>query len=65
MDIYVWYNTVNSKYEIGSRVDYEMIVRRKSFDAKPELLYRFNRLSSRLALKVVNELNEENIAQSA
>jgi glycine betaine/choline ABC-type transport system substrate-binding protein len=59
MDTYVWYNAILSKYEIGSRVDFEMIVRRKSIDAKPELLYRFNRLSSRLAEKVVTELNEE------
>ena len=59
MDIYVWYNNMQSKYEIGSRVDFEMIIRRKSFDAKPELLYRFNRLSSKLAQKVVNELNTE------
>lgn len=59
MDIYVWYNSLLSKYEIGSRVDFEMIVRRKSFDTKPELLYRFNRLSSKLAMKVVNELNSE------
>jgi hypothetical protein len=64
MDTYVWYNSNNAKYEIGSRVDFEMIMRRRSFDEKPELLYRFNRLSSRLAYQVVEELNEEKILKS-
>lgn len=64
MDVYVWYNALNDRYEIGSRVDFEMIMSRKTFHEKPELLYRFNRLSSRLAYKVVEELNEESNMKS-
>ena len=58
MDVYVWFNPEDAKYKIGSRIDYELLVRRKGSDQDIRLLYKFNRLSSKIAEQVVNELNE-------
>ena len=58
MDVYVWYNPEAAKYEIGSRIDYELLVRRLGGNHTMQLLYRFNRLSSKIAEKVVTELND-------
>lgn len=63
MDVYVWYNHNIARYEIGSRIDFEVIMSRDSRENKPELLYRFNRLSSKLAYKMVEELNSDKLLE--
>lgn len=57
MDVFVWYNPLKEKYETGSRIDFELLGRRIGTDHTLKLLYRFNRLSSQLAEKMVEELN--------
>jgi Holliday junction resolvasome RuvABC DNA-binding subunit len=64
IDVYVWYNPTKTRYEIGSRVEFEMLSRHSN-TGDFELLYRFNRLSAKLAKRVVLELNinEETVDQ--
>jgi len=57
MELFIWYNPQIDCYQQGSREEYQRIVAQCKDIGEATLMYELNELSSRLANKILTELN--------
>jgi hypothetical protein len=57
MELFIWYNPKIGCYQQGNKEEYQRVLIQCKDIGEPTLLYELNELSSRLANKILTELN--------
>lgn len=54
---YIWYNPQNKTYQVGNEMEYNVQLASSANPEEMVILYELDEITSRLAGKIVNELN--------
>ncbi|WP_258103063.1 hypothetical protein [Marinoscillum sp. MHG1-6] len=55
--MYIWYNPDSKYYQVGSQMEYDIAVSNCKSPDDMMILYELDQMTSRLAQKIVSELN--------